>query len=90
MPIKWGKIENAQFYIEQDGEYKPIGHVSESDFQIGYEDDSEEHELWECYLSPKSLELTVQLKCNPRALYIFLKTGNDLYIRFPKKLRRKK
>ena len=89
MPIKWGKIENAQFYVEQDGEYKPLGHISEAELTsepVNPTPDQEYH----AYFSPEPIEFTAKITSNLRAWVIFITTGNDLYLRFPKKLRRKK
>ena len=81
MPIKFGKIESAQLFVMQDGEYKPLGHISEVELTS---------EPVNSTFSPGSIELEGKILCNPKAFYIFITTGNDLYLRFPKKLRRKK
>lgn len=89
MPIKFGEIDNAQLYVMQDGEYKPLGHISEVELTsepVNPTPDQEYH----AYFSPEPIELEGKILCNPKAFYIFITTGNDLYLRFPKKLRRKK
>lgn len=89
MPIKFGKIDNAQFFVMQDGEYKPLGNISECDFSIEPNNPAPEQEYC-AYFSQNPIEFTVKMTCNIRAWVIFIKTGNDLYLKFPKKLRRKK
>lgn len=89
MPIKFGKIEKAQFFVMQDGEYKPLGNISECDLSIEPDNPSLEEEYY-AYFSQDPIEFTAKMTGNIRAWVIFIKTGNDLYLRFPKKLRRKK
>lgn len=89
MPIKFGKIDNAQFFVMQDGEYKPLGSISECDFSIEPNNPALEQEYL-AYFSPGPIELTAKTTNNLRAFAIFITTGNDLYLRFPKKLKRRK
>ena len=89
MPIKFGEIDNAQLYVMQDGEYKPLGHISEVELTsepVNPTPDQEYH----AFFSPGPIELTAKTTSNLRAFAIFITTGNDLYLRFPKKLRRRK
>lgn len=88
MPIKFGKIDNAQFFVMQDGEYKPLGNISECDISIEPNNPTPEEEHY-AYFSQDPIEFTVKTTSNLRAFMIFVTTGNDLYLRFPKKLRRK-
>lgn len=87
MPIKFGEIDNAQFFVMQDGEYKPLGHISE--VVLTAEPDTESEEC-KRYFSASPIEFTFKSTVNMKALYIFFITGNDLYIKFPKKLRRRR
>ena len=89
MPIKWGKIDNAQLYVRQDGEYKPLGHISEVELTSEPVNPTPDQEYL-AYFSPEPIEFTAKITSNLRAFAIFITTGNDLYLRFPKKLRRKK
>lgn len=89
MPIKFGKIEDAQFFIEQDGEYQPLGHISEIELTTEPVNPTFEQEYF-AYLSPDPIEFTAKITSNLKAWVIFIKTGNDLYFRFPKKLRRRR
>lgn len=86
MPIKFGEIEKAQFFVMQDGEYKPLGNISECDLSIEPTPEEEYH----AYFSQDPIEFTAKMTCNIRAWVIFIETGNDLYLRFPKKLRRRR
>ena len=88
MPIKFGEIENAQLFVEDNGEYKPLGYISE--VELTAEEDAKCSERFAHYFSSAPIELTGKTTSNLRAFIIFATTGNDLYLRFPKKLRRKK
>lgn len=89
MPIKFGEIDNAQLYVMQDGEYKPVGHISEVELNSEPVDPTP-NQKYLTYFSPGPIELTAKIQNNLRAFAIFITTGNDLYLRFPKKLRRRK
>ena len=89
MPIKFGEIDNAQLYVMQDGEYKSLGNISECDLSIEPVDPIHEEE-YKSFFNSETIELEGKLLCNPKAFYIFITTGNDLYLRFPKKLRRRR
>ena len=87
MPIKFGEISNAQmFYQDFNGEYKPLGEIEECELTVSA--DESDHKSY-CLLE-KSMELTATISSNIRALWIFVTTGNDLYLKFPKKLRRRR
>jgi hypothetical protein len=90
MPIKFGGIENVQLFVGQDGEYKPLGHIT--DVEITSEPGTALNEYTKrlMTLQAESVEFTFNLKGKQKAFWIFITTGNDLYLRFPKKLRRKK
>ena len=89
MPIKIGEIENAQLYVMQDGEYKPLGYISEVELTSEPVNPTPNQEYL-AYFSPGTIEFTVKITSNLRAWVIFIETGNDLYLRFPKKLRRRR
>lgn len=89
MPIKFGEIDNAQLYVMQDGEYKSLGHISEVELTASPVNPTPEQEYC-AYFSSEPIEFTAKMTSNLRAFAIFIMTGNDLYLRFPKKLRRKK
>lgn len=84
MPPK--SIKQSQLFYLDDGEYKPLGFVDHVNLTIEDEEATCDENR---FLSFEPMSLTI--KCfNFRGLMIFIKTGNDLYLRFPKKLRRKK
>lgn len=89
MSIELGKIESAQLFVMQDGEYKPLGHISEVELTSEPVNPTPDQEYL-AYFSPGSIEFTAKTTSNLRAFAIFITTGNDLYLRFPKKLRRRK
>lgn len=84
MPIKTEKGELQCFYMTDDGEYKPIGHISEDDLILS------ENDSMPFYINMSPMEFSAEVKGNMEAFFIFLSTGNDLYLRFPKKLRRRR
>ena len=89
MPIKFGEIQNAQLFVEIDGEYKPLSHISEVELTSEPVNPTPDQEYL-AYFSPEPIEFTAKITSNLRAWVIFITTGNDLYLRFPKKLRRRK
>lgn len=89
MPIKFGEIKNAEFFVENNGEYKPLNHISEVELTIEPVNPTPEQKYYS-YFSPESIEFTAKITSNLEALVIYLKTGNDLYLKFPKKLRRRR
>ena len=89
MPIKFREIDNAQLFVIQDGEYKPLGHISEVELTSEPVNPVPEQEYC-AYFSSEPIDFTAKMTSNLRAFYIFIRTGNDLYLRFPKKLRRKR
>ena len=86
MPIKFGKID-SQLFIEDNGEYKPLGYVSDVELPAETNKCSDEYLT---YFKPDPIEIEAKITSNIRAWVIFIKTGNDLYLKFPKKLRRRK
>lgn len=89
MPIKFGEIKNALFFVEDNGEYKPLGHISEVELTTEPVNPTPEQEYYK-YFSSDPIEFTAKITSNHKAWCIYIKTGNDLYLRFPKKLRRKR
>ena len=89
MPIKLGEIKSAQLFVMQDDEYKPLGHISEVELTSEPVNPTPNQEYL-AYFSPGAIEFTAKTTNNLRAFAIFITTGNDLYLRFPKKLRRRK
>ncbi len=87
MPIEFGEPQNAQFYIEKDGEFIPLGHISDVELTSDT-DNAEQSELIKRLYSTEPIEIKCTFK-NADGVSYFLKKGNDLYMRFPKKLRRK-
>ena len=91
MPIKFGQLLDVTIGIPKpDGtmEYVKLEGIQNIENLTELSDDGMEiitrrqFRTWEG-------SLTVKWQ-NYRAMYYFLKYGNDLYLRFPKKLRRKK
>lgn len=89
MPIKFGKIKNALFFVEDNGEYKPLNHISEVELTSEPVNPTPDQEYL-AHFSPGPIEFTAKITSNLRAWVIFITTGNDLYLRFPKKLRRRR
>ena len=87
MPFKFSGLGKA--YVLVDGEYKELGSVIEPfDLELSQNNEDAPVERYLSY-SFKSMEFTAKIS-NPKGLMIYLQTGNDLYLRFPKKLRRKR
>jgi len=88
MPIKFGEISNAQmFYQDFNGEYKPLWEIEGCELTVSADGIHNES----CHLLNKSIEFSATISSsNAKALRIFLTTGNDLYLKFPKKLRRRR
>lgn len=86
MPFKFSGLGKA--YVLVDGEYKELGSVIEP-FDLELSQNNEDAPV-ERYLSSfKPMEFTAKIS-NLKGLMIYLQTGNDLYLRFPKKLRRRR
>ena len=85
MPLK--DLESSQFYFLDNGEYKPLGHIDDLELTLSATD--EQQEDYHKYFLNESIEIEMKI-CNVESLMIYLRTGNDLYLRFPKKLRRRK
>lgn len=58
MPIKFGEIEKAQFFVLQDGEYKPLGNISECDLSI---EPTPEEEVLVKRFSSKDLTMSIDI-----------------------------
>ena len=56
MPIKFGEIDNAQLYVMQDGEYKPLGHISECSLSVEPKNPTPEEE-YKSFFSSEPIEL---------------------------------
>ena len=87
MPIRYRNLENVQFYVQQNGGYKPLGYISDAEISV---DDDRYSKEYLAYFSSEPIEFTGKIKGNLKAFTIFIMTGNDLYLRFPKKLRRRR
>lgn len=86
MPPKDMSIMPMCYYMDSNGEYKPIGHIDEAELTaLSPESETERH--YKAF-SLEPMELEVKFKGNVGGLSVYLQTGNDLYLRFPKKLRR--
>lgn len=81
-----GMSNFKMYYQDSDGEYKPIGHIDETELTMSCDSDSEN--LCHRFMD-KEMTITAKLR-NPEGIFIALTTGNDLYLRFPKKLRRRR
>ena len=93
MPIKLGEPIDAVIGIpKSDGgmEYKKLENITSiSDDTLTTDECAKMCE--NLYFQSKTWTGSFEIKCpNMLALYILLTTGNDLYLRFPKKLRRKR
>lgn len=89
MPIKFEELQNTQLFIEQNGEFKSLGSIPGSELIAEPLTPTPEQEYY-AYFSSDPIEFTAKIAGNLRAWDIFIKTGNDLYLRFPKKLRRRR
>ena len=62
-----------------------------SSVELQEEPEDMDVENWKNFVSvPMTLSFESKIYSNPIALHYFFINGNDLYLRFPKKLRRKK
>ena len=62
-----------------------------SSVELQEEPEDMDVENWKHFVSgPMTLSFESKIYSNPIALHYFFINGNDLYLRFPKKLRRKK
>ena len=89
MPPKDNAIPGAVYIQSSEGNYMNLGYVSDVELK-------DETSIYPNVLRSmdifKSWELKFNLiscyKCE--AMWVFFTTGNDLYLRFPKKLRRRR
>lgn len=87
MPIKMDLSDIRMAVLDENGEYKNIallGHIDEVDLAPKNVDETERY-IRTC----EPMEFTATLR-NPEGFRIWLLTGNDLYMKFPKKLRRRR
>ena len=82
-------LNSCYFLKPETGEYLPVGGITEiTDVEL-----IDEGTLLPNLYQPVdtfSFEFTPNFKCKLDAVQIFLTTGNDLYLKFPKKLRRRR
>lgn len=90
MPPKGISIIPGAFYIQtSEGNYTNLGYVSDVELK---DETSIYPDVFKSMDVFKDLELKFNpIPChNPEAMWVFFTTGNDLYLRFPKKLRRRR
>lgn len=90
MPPKVNVIPGAAYIQTSKGNYTNLGHVSDVEVK-------DETSIYPDVLRPmdvfsKTWEFIFNLipSYKREAMWIFFTTGNDLYLRFPKKLRRRR
>lgn len=84
-----------EVYIGSVNENRVVGELHKladiSSVELPEEPEEMNVENWKRFVSgPMTLSFESKLYSNPIALHYFFVNGNDLYLRFPKKLRRKK
>ena len=87
MPIKMDLSDIRMAVLDENGEYKNIallGHIDEVDLTPENVDETKRY-----IRTGEPMEFTATLR-NPDGFRIWLLTGNDLYMKFPKKLRRRR
>ena len=93
MPIKFGQILDATIGVPKDDgsmEYMKLNGIS-SISETELVDDPTDNLKFEMHRGyTKTWYGWLELAASSSALYYFFMYGNDLYLRFPKKLRRKK
>lgn len=90
MPLKVNVIPGAVYIQTSEGNYMNPGHVS--DVEVKDETSIYPDVLRSMDVFTKTWEFIFNLiPCYKReAMWVFFTTGNDLYLRFPKKLRRRR
>lgn len=89
MPPKVNVIPGAVYIQSSKGNYTNLGYVSdvelkdETSIYPNVLRSMDVFKAWELKFNPISCY-------NPEAMWVFFTTGNDLYLRFPKKLRRRR
>lgn len=89
MPPKVNVIPGAVYIQSSEGNYTNLGYVSDVELKDEtsiYPDvlrSMDVFKAWEC-----KFNLIPSLK--REAMWVFFTTGNDLYLKFPKKLRRRR
>lgn len=87
MPIKMDLSSIRMAVLDENGEYKNINlisHIDEVDLTPDSIDNTKRY-----IRTTEPMEFTATLR-NPEGFRVWLLTGNDLYMRFPKKLRRRR
>jgi hypothetical protein len=81
---------NDFYYCDPNtGEYKKLESLESVELTLDTDCMTDKESMFLNPSNSMTWTLNVGLK-NARAIWIWLNTGNDLYIRFPKKLRRKR
>lgn len=62
MPIEFGRLQDAQFYIEQDGELKPLGSLNEVELTTIEEDNTDNVQMRYLDTKPFSTSFTIDDK----------------------------
>lgn len=89
MPPKVNVIPGTFYIQSSEGNYINVGHVSDVELK-------DETSIYPDVLRSMDVFKAWELKFNPipcykcEAMRVFFTTGNDLYLRFPKKLRRRR
>ena len=89
MPPKDNAIPGTAYFQTSEGNYMNVGYVSdvelkdETSIYPNVLRSMDVFKAWECKFN--------LIPCYKReAMWVFFTTGNDLYLRFPKKLRRRR
>ena len=90
MPIKFGISDDIpdKLFILDNGEYKELGNIKEVEMLTDSPTESEE--FVNLFYSPQTKITGKMLLQNFEAFQIYITTGNNLYLKFPKKLRRRR
>lgn len=89
MPPKVNVIPGAAYIQTSEGNYTNLGHVSDVELK-------DETSIYPNILKSMDVFKAWELKFNlipslkREAMWVFFTTGNDLYLRFPKKLKRRR
>lgn len=84
-----GMINDFYYRDPNTGEYKKLESIESVELTPDTDCMTDEESIFLNPSNSMTWTLNVGLK-NARAIWIWLNSGNDLYIRFPKKLRRKR
>ena len=89
MPPKVNVIPGTAYIQSSEGNYTNLGYVSDVELK-------DETSIYPNVLRSMDVFKAWELKfnlipcCKREAMWVFFTTGNDLYLRFPKKLRRRR